>query len=47
MCSINSTISGATIQSQSGPGSDGNKGGIRIPLNSYITGTSPLDCLVS
>ena len=36
-----------TIPSQSGPGSDGNKGVLHIPQSSSITGTSPLDCLVS
>ena len=32
---------------QSGPWSDGNKGVLRIPQSSNITGTSPSDCLVS
>ena len=32
---------------QSGPVSDGNKGVLRIPQSSSITGTSPSDCLVS
>ena len=40
-------LSGATILGQSGPGSDGNEGVLRIPLSSSITGTSPSDCLVS
>ena len=35
------------LRSQSGPGSDGNKGVLRIPQSSSITGTSPLNCLVS
>ena len=38
---------GATIPGHSGPGSDGNKGVLRIPQSSSITGTSPSDCLVS
>ena len=38
---------GASTPSQSGPGSDGNKGVLCIPQSSSITGTSPLDCLVS
>ena len=38
---------GATAPGQSGPGNDGNKGVIRIPQSSSITGTSPSDCLVS
>ena len=33
--------------SQSVLGSDGNKGVLRIPQSSSITGTSPSDCLVS
>ena len=32
---------------QSGPGSDGNEGVLRIPLSSSITETAPSDCLVS
>ena len=44
---INRTLSGATIAGQSGPGSDGNKGVLRIPQSSSITETSPSDCLVS
>ena len=32
---------------QSGPGNNGNKGVLRIPQSSSITGTSPSDCLVS
>ncbi len=39
-------ISGATSPGQSGPGSDGNKGVLRIPQSSSITGTSPSDCLL-
>ena len=40
-------LSGATTPYQSGPESDGNKEVLRIPQSSSITGTSPLDCLVS
>ena len=40
-------MSGATTPGQSGPGSNGNKGVLRIPQSSSITGTSPSDCLVS
>ena len=32
---------------QSGPGSDGDEGVLRIPQSSSIAGTSPSDCLVS
>ena len=38
-------LSGATIPGQSGPGSDGNEGVLRIPQRSSIAGTSPSDCL--
>ena len=37
-------LSGATTLGQSGPGSDGNKGVIRILQSSSIAGTSPSDC---
>ena len=40
-------LSGATIPGQSGPGSNGNEGVLRIPQNLSITGTLPSDCLVS
>ena len=40
-------LSGATTLGQSGPGSDGKKGVLRIPQSSSITGTSPSDCLAS
>ena len=40
-------LSGATAPGQSGPGSDGNEGVLRIPQSSSIAGTSPSDCLVS
>ena len=41
------TLSGATTPGQSGTGSDGNGGVLRIPQSSSITGTLPSDCLVS
>ena len=41
------TLSGATTPGQSGPGSNGNEGVLRIPQSHSITGTSPSDCLVS
>ena len=44
---IDRNLSGATTPSQSGPGSDGNKGVLRIPQIYCITGASPSDCLVS
>ena len=40
-------LSGAPIPGQSGPGSNGNEGVLRIPQSSNITGTSPPNCLVS
>ena len=40
------SLSGATTLGQSGPGSNGNEGVLRIPQSSSITGTSPSDCLV-
>ena len=40
-------LSGATIPGQSGPGSNGNEGLLFIPQSFSITGTSPIDCLVS
>ena len=40
-------LSGATILGQSGRGSNGNNGLLRIPQSSSITETSPSDCLVS
>ena len=40
-------LSDATTPDQSGPGSHGNKGFLRIPQSSSITGTSPSDCSVS
>ena len=44
---IDRALPGATIPGQSGPGSDDNEGLICIPQNSNISGTLPLDCLVS
>ena len=44
---IDRTLSGATTVDQSGPGSDGNEGVLRIPPNYSITGTSPSDYLMS
>ena len=41
------TLSGATTPDQSGLGSNGNEGILRIPQSSSITGASPSDCLVS
>ena len=41
------TLSGATTPDQNELGSDGNKGVLRIPQSSGITGNSPSDCLVS
>ena len=41
------TLSSTTTPGQSEPGSDGNKGVLRIPQSSSITGTSPSDCLLS
>ena len=40
-------LSGAITPGQSGPGSDGNEGVLRIPQRSSIAGTSSSDCLVS
>ena len=45
--SIDQTLSGASTLSQSGPGSDGSEGVLRIPQSSNITGAPPSDCLVS
>ena len=44
---IDKSLSGATAQGQSGPGSDGNEGVLRIPQTFCIAGTSQSDCLVS
>ena len=40
-------LSDATTPGQSGLGSNGNEGVLRIPQSSSIAGTSPSDCLVS
>ena len=42
---IDRTLSGAPAPDQSEPGSDGDKGVLRIPQSSSITGTSPSDRL--
>ena len=44
---IDRTLSGTTTSGQSGSGSNGNEGVLRIPQGSNITGTSPLQILVS
>ena len=44
---IDRALSGATTPGQSGPGSDGNEGVLRIPQSSSTVGTSPSDSLVS
>ena len=44
---MNRTLSGATTPGQSGPGSDGNEGVLRIPQSSSISGASPSDCFLS
>ena len=44
---IDRTLSGATTPDQSGPGSEGNEGVLRIPQSSSITGASASDGLVS
>ena len=40
-------LPGATTPDESGPGSNGNEGLLRIPQSFSITGPSPSDCLVS
>ena len=45
--SIDRILSDATTPGQSGPGSNGNEGVLRIAQISSITGTSPSVCLVS
>ena len=40
------SLLGATTLGQNGPGSDGNKGVLRIPKNTSIIGASQADCLV-
>ena len=44
---IDRALSGITTLGQSGTGSDGNEGVLRIPQSSSITGISPADCLLS
>ena len=44
---IDRPLSGATVPSLSGPGSNGNEGVLRITQSPSITGTSPSGCLVS
>ena len=44
---IDRTLSGATTQGQSGPGSDSNEGVLHIPQISSITEASPSDHLMS
>ena len=44
---IDRALSDATSSGLNGPEIDGNEGLLRIPQNSSITETSPLDCLVS
>ena len=41
---IDRALSGTTTPGKSGPGNDGNEGGIYIPQNSSIIGISPSDC---
>ena len=45
--STDRTLSGTTTPDQSGPGSDGNEGELKISQCSSITGGSASDCLVS
>ena len=42
---MDSTLSGATTPGGSRPGSDDNKGELRIPQSSSITGAQVSDCL--
>ena len=44
---IDRTLPGATTPGQGGPGINGNEGVLHIPQSSSITGTSPLNYLVS
>ena len=44
---IDRILSGATTLSQSGPGSNVNKGVLHVLQSSSITGASQSDCLVS
>ena len=48
ICLIDRTLSGVLpLWGQSGPGSGGIEGVLRIPQSYSITGTSPSDCFVS
>ena len=47
ICPIDRTLQGATILSQSEPGSEGNEGVLRIPQSSCISGISISDGLLS
>ena len=44
---IDRSLSGATTPGQGGPGSNANKGVLRISQSSSITGALPSNCLVS
>ena len=44
---IDRALSGATTPGQSGPRNDDNEVVLCIPQSFSVTGTSPLDCLVS
>ena len=44
---IHRALSGATTPGQSGSGSDGYEGALRISQSSSVTGTSQSDCLVT
>ena len=44
---VDTTLSGATTPSQSGPGSDGNEEVLCIPQSSNITRASPSGCLMT
>ena len=44
---IDKTLSGATTPGQSGPGSDGNEGVLRLPKSSKISESKASDCLGS
>ena len=44
---IDRALSGATTPEQSGPGSDGNEGILRVPQSTSICEASESDCLLS
>ena len=46
ICPLDRTLSGATTPGQSGPGSNGNEGLLRIPQSYNITGASQSNCLM-